>query len=231
MALNLKKRDLKQYDIEAHTDISGSMGGTDTPTRQTRLDFAKSWVEKLVQEAAAYDDDGVTVGFFNESTQVFENTTFDKVAGTFKRVSPGGGTDTARLIKERTDDYLDRRLGTPGKKGGFFSKGTPGTPANPATKKRIILVITDGVPSDQDALEDVIVDVTKRMSAGGLTKNDLVISFIQVGNDGQAKQFLDELNNGLEGKGATMDIVGCITCDQAKGLTTQALLEKALDAE
>lgn len=231
MALNLKKRDLTKYDIEAHTDISGSMSGTDTPTRQTRLEFAKGWVEKLVQEAAAFDDDGVTIGFFNGSTHVYENTTFDKVASTFRSVSPNGSTDTARLIQERTDDYLDQRLGKPGTKGGFFSKGTPATPADPTTKPRIILVITDGVPDDNDALEDVIVKVTKRMSAGGLTKNDLVISFIQVGNDGKAKQFLDELNNGLGAKGATMDIVGCITCDEAKGLSTQTLLEKALDAE
>src|SRR5262249_22697388 len=155
----------------------------------SRLEFAKGWVETLVQEAAKFDDDGVTVGFFNGSTHVYENTTFDKVADTFARMSPSGSTDTARLIQERTDDYLNQRLGTPGTKGGFFSKGTPATPADPSTKPRIILVITDGVPDDNDALENVIVKVTQRMKQGGLSKSDLVISFVQVGNDGKAKRF------------------------------------------
>jgi len=237
MPLNLKKRDLTKYDIEVHVDKSGSMDGKDTPTGQSRLNFARSWVETLVQEAARFDDDGVTVGFFNGEPDVYENTTFDKVASVFRQAYPDGSTDTARLIRERTSDYLDKRLGKPaipGKKGGLFSKGTPDVPAVPAdpkTKPRIILVITDGVPDDQEALDQVIVGVTQRMTKGGLTKSDLVISFIQVGNDGRAKQFLDELNNGLEEKGATMDIVGCITCDEAKGLTTERLLEKALDAE
>ncbi|MBX9952985.1 MAG: hypothetical protein K2Y39_27675, partial [Candidatus Obscuribacterales bacterium] len=100
---------------------------------------------------------------------------------------------------------------------------------NPNAKPRIIIVITDGRPNDQHALQQVIVNATKRMSANGLKKDDLVISFIQVGDDAQAKLFLETLNNGLTE--ATMDIVGCITCEEAAGLTTEELLVKALDAE
>ncbi len=55
--------------------------------------------------------------------------------------------------------------------------------------------------------------------------------FVQVGYAENAKVFLERLNNGLEKKGATMDIVGCITCDEAMSLSTSKLLEKALDAE
>jgi hypothetical protein len=230
MALSLKKRQLGNYDIEAHTDISGSMGERDC-NGKSRYSHAQGWVERLVQEAEAFDDDGPTVGFFDDQLEVYENTTFAKVGGVFKKMGPRGSTDTAGLIKSRTDAYLNARLGTPGTKGGWLSKGTPGTPANPNLKKRILIVITDGVPNSQSALENVIIDVTKRMTAGGLTKDDLVITFIQVGYNGDAKRFLETLNNGLEKKGATMDIVGCITCDEAMSLSTQALLEKALDAE
>ena len=69
------------------------------------------------------------------------------------------------------------------------------------------------------------------MTAGGLTKDDLVISFVQVGKCPDAKGFLDRLNNGLEPLGATLDIVGCITCDEVEGMTTEQVLEAALDAE
>lgn len=236
MPLKLSKRNLKQYDIEAHTDVSTSMNGSDSSTGgRTRYQHAAVWVSTLVQECEAYDDDGVTVGFFSDGQKVFPNTTFAAVAGVFARTRPNGSTDTAGLIRARVNDYFDARLGkpgVPGKKGGLFSKGTPdipAVPANPNTKPRIIMVITDGIPNSQSELESVIVDTTRRMSASGLTKDDLVITFIQVGNEPSAKVFLETLNNGLDE--ATMDIVGCITCDEAKGLTTEQLLEKALDAE
>lgn len=230
MALNLKKRDLKKYDIEAHTDISGSMSTKDC-NGASRYSFAKGWVATLVQEAEAFDDDGPTVGFFDDQLQVFENTTFKKVEVVFAKMGPRGSTDTAQLIRSRCGDYLDKRLGVKGTKGGWLSKGTPDIPADPKVKPRIIVVITDGVPDNEPALEKEIISVTKRMTEGGLTKDDLVITFVQVGYAANAKVFLERLNNGLEKKGATMDIVGCITCDEAMSLPTSKLLEKALDAE
>lgn len=230
MPLNLKKRNLHKYDIEVHTDISGSMSTKDC-AGSSRYAHAQGWVSTLVQEAEAFDDDGPTVGFFDDHTKYFENTTFAKVAGVFKTMGPRGSTDTAKLIRERCGDYLDKRLGVKGTKGGWLSKGTPDVPADPSVKPRIIVVITDGAPDSQSALEQEIIEVTKRMTAGGLTKDDLVITFVQVGYAENAKVFLDRLNNGLEKKGATMDIVGCITCDEAMALPTQKLLEKALDAE
>ncbi len=230
MALNLKKRNLKKYDIEVHVDMSGSMSENDCHG-VSRYEHAAKWVSTLVQEAEQFDTDGPTVGFFDHELTVFENTTFAKVASVFKQMAPRGTTDTAKVIRERCLDYLDKRLGIPATKGTLFSRGKPAIPANPNTKPRIIVVITDGVPDDEPALEQAIVGITKRMTSGGLTKEDLVISFIQVGYNGKAKVFLAILNDGLEAKGATMDIVGCITCEEAMKLPTPKLLEKALDAE
>jgi hypothetical protein len=223
--LNLKKRNLAIYDIEVLVDRSRSMFTKDCPNGRSRWDHARGWASQLVKEAEAYDDDGVTTGFFDNETTYYENTTFDRVAHVFNEVSPRGSTDTALVIRERCADYLTARLGKP---GGVFRRGTP---ANPKQKPRIILVVTDGIPDDQAALRNEIVEVTKRMTAGGLSKDDLVISFVQVGHDEKAKRFLDELNNGLGRYGATLDIVGCITCDQAMTMTTQQVLEAALDAE
>ncbi|HEY9730379.1 MAG TPA: hypothetical protein V6C89_00615 [Drouetiella sp.] len=230
MALNLKKRNLKKYDIEVHTDISDSMKTRDC-NGVSRYAHAQGWVTRLVQEAEAFDDDGPTVGFFDNETVYFENTTFDKVAGVFKKMGPRGSTDTARLIRERCGDYLNRRLGVAGSKGVLGFGRHAAVPANPSTKPRILVIITDGSPNSQSELEQEIIGVTQRMSAGGLTKDDLVIVFVQVGYAQNAKVFLERLNNGLEKKGATMDIVGCITCDEAMSLSTQQLLERALDAE
>ncbi|MBX9952804.1 MAG: hypothetical protein K2Y39_26760, partial [Candidatus Obscuribacterales bacterium] len=133
MTLTLSKRDLKRYNIEAHTDVSGSMDGKDSTTgNKTRYQHAAGWVARLVQECELYDEDGVTVGFFNDSLLVYENTTFASVAGRFRQIQPGGSTDTAGLIQARVNDYFDERLGkpgVPGRKGGFLSRGAPDIPA------------------------------------------------------------------------------------------------------
>ncbi len=62
--------------------VDSSTGGV------SRYQHAAGWVGTLVEECERYDDDGVTVGFFNDALQVFPNNTFAKVADKFKRVRP-----------------------------------------------------------------------------------------------------------------------------------------------
>lgn len=228
MALKLKKRDLSKYDLEVFVDISGSMKANDTTTGCTRLDDCREKVGVLVEECEKIDTDGVTFGFFNGSVTTYENTTFAKVGPLFAKCRPDGGTATAKVLEERIGDYFDKRFGKP--KSGFFGKATP---ADPNTKPRIIVIWTDGEPNVPDersarqAVRDVIVNATKRLKAEGLGREALGISFIQTGRDPKAKAFLDELNNDLQG--AAMDIVNCLTMDHIAGLTTNQILEKALD--
>ena len=224
MALNLKKRDLSKYDLEVFVDISGSMETRDTSTRQTRLDDCREKVSMLVEECEKIDTDGVTFGFFNNSFSVYENTTFAKVGPLFAKTRPNGSTDTAALLQARIDDYFGKRFGKP--KAGLFSKATP---ADPKTKPRILVVWTDGVPDDQKAVVKVIVNATKRLTAEGLGREALGISFIQVGRDVSAKNFLVELDDELKEQGATLDIVNCLTMEHLQGMTTQQMLERALD--
>ena len=240
MALSLKKRDLSKYDIEALLDTSASMRETDTPTRLSRLDDSKKTVGLLIKEAGEVDDDGITVACFDTSLHdVNENTTDAKAQSVLKAArADGNGTDHALAIGERVDDYLDQLLGKPGvkgTKGGFFSKGTadvPAIPANPNIKPRIFVVITDGQPSASDGaskLEQVIINATKRLKAAGYGRDKIGFSFIQTGKDAAATRFLENLNNGLEKKGAAFDCVNCLTVDECVGLTTKQILEKALD--
>ena len=236
MALSLKKgRDLSKYDLIACIDISGSTSGTDTASGQSRLDDSRKLTRELVREMDQIDTDGVTVHFYDDQHEVHDNTTFAKGEPLLKAVKPRGSTDTAGAIKRHIDKYLDKRLGkaaVPGTKGGFFSKGTPGTPAvpaDPSTKPIIIVVITDGEPNDKEAVVKVIVDATVRLEAAGLKRDALGISFIQIGRNKPATDWLNELNNNLKPKGAKMDIVNCLTIEDCDGLTTTQILEKALD--
>lgn len=232
MALKLKKRDLSKYDLEVLIDTSGSMDAKDTPSGLSRLNDSKKMVGLLIQEMSVIDDDGITVGCFDTTIHdVYENTTDATAQKVLAKASAtGAGTYHDIALKARIDAYFARRFGTPGTKGGLFSKGTPATPANPNCKPVIIVVITDGQPSNsQSAVENVIIEATKRLTKEGLTRDALGISFIQTGRDAGAKAFLEKLNNGLTQRGATMDIVNCITIDDAVGLSTTQILEKALD--
>lgn len=241
MALSLKKRDLGKYDIEVGIDTSGSMDAKDTPTGLSRLNDSKKTVTLLIKEAGEFDKDGITVWCFDTDIHdVNENTTEAKAQAVLAAArADGGGTYHAKALKPRVDDYLDQLLGkegVKGTKGGFFSKGTPdipAIPANPNTKPRIFVVITDGNPSDtstgEKALEDLIIGATKRLKAAGYGRDRIGFSFIQTGKDPRASEFLERLNNGLEKKGAAFDCVNCLTVDDCVGLDTKQILEKALD--
>lgn len=240
MALSLKKRDLSKYDIEAGLDTSGSMGERDTPTGLSRLDDSKKTISLLIKEAGEVDADGITVWCFDTTLHdLNENTTDAKAQKVLAAArATGSGTDHALAIGERVNDYLDQLLGRPGvkgTKGGLFSKGTPDVPAipaNPNVKPRIFVIITDGQPSKSSGaaeLEKVIIDATKRLKAAGYGRDRIGFSFIQTGRDSAATRFLENLNNGLEKKGAAFDCVNCLTVDECVGLTTKQILEKALD--
>jgi hypothetical protein len=241
MALSLKKRDLSKYDTEVGLDTSGSMDAKDTPTGLSRLDDSKKTIGLLIKEAGELDDDGITVWCFDTDIHdVNENTTDAKAQKVLAAArATGGGTYHAKALKPRVDEYLDQLLGkaaVPGKKGGFFGGGTkdiPAVPANPNTKPRLYVVITDGCPSNtsegERELENLIIDATKRLAAAGYGRDKIGFSFIQTGKDKQASAFLERLNNGLVAKGAKFDCVNCLTVDECVGLTTKQILEKALD--
>ncbi len=153
------------------------MGERDTPTGLSRLDDSKKTIGLLIAEAGELDEDGITVWCFDTDIHdINENTTDAKAQTVLKAARANGqGTYHAKALQPRVDDYLDQLLGKPGvkgTKGGLFSKGTPDVPAvaaNPNTKPRLYVVITDGQPSDgstgEKALETLIINATKRLGS------------------------------------------------------------------
>jgi hypothetical protein len=61
-------------------------------------------------------------------------------------------------------------------------------------------------------------------------QGELAISFIQIGNDPEATQFLKFLNDELQSAGAKFDIVNIISLDaiEAEDLTLKEVLLKAI---
>ena len=186
-------------DYSILIDTSGSMGGE-------RWAQAKAALEHLVPAVTECDADGITVYFFNMQYEKCENIkSAAHVMDMFSKRSPGGGTYLAQVL----DDAV--------KPDGVDSSG--------ARRPETVLVISDGEPSDQKAVERVIINATKQYMK---KDSDLSITFIQVGEDETAARWLAELDDGLEAAGAAFDCVDTIGFKDLQGTSFAELIRLSL---
>lgn len=159
-------------------DVSGSMGTTDTPTRQTRYDYAKEKALMFCREADKIDTDGISIYRFGHQVTKFPDISADKIEDCFKGGPNEMSTDTAAALQAAWDEHLERK-----------------------NEQTFVFVVTDGAPNDKNAVRQVIVNITNAVK----DEKEFRIQFLQVGNDTGAAAFLAELDDNL--KGAKYDIV------------------------
>ena len=200
---------LGNRDYTLVLDKSGSMNETDTPSGQTRWAYAQESTKAIALEVEKYDADGMTIIPFAGSFKRYENQTASKLNDIWKETQPMGGTTLAPVLENIFADYLKR------KKAGT-------TKAN----GEMVLVITDGQPSDEAAVSKSIVNFTKQLENGD---GEFGISFIQVGKDAQASAFLKKLDDDLEAQGAKFDIVDTKTMDEVEQIGLTETLIAALN--
>jgi hypothetical protein len=177
---------LSEFDLHLALDISGSILTTDTATKgKTRLEYMRELVIGVASAAAEVDDDGTDVYLFGGRNGVTHHTGLDGVgvAELLDNCKVGGSTPTAEVCQAIID----------------VAQGKP--------KNSIAIIFTDGVPNDRSLLKTVIREQAMRQA----TDERMTFFFVQVGDDKQATQDLDELDNNL---GATKDIVAVATVDK-----------------
>jgi len=91
-------------------------------------------------------------------------------------------------------------------------------PPSPTT----ILVITDGVPNDKNAVVQTIKDAANMLQRD----EDLSITFVQIGNDAEATKYLIHLDDTLSG--AKFDIVDRVTSQEMQGMSFSQLVAKSI---
>lgn len=184
-------------------DSSGSMTSTGA-SGKSLWDEAKEGTLAFANKVAALDPDGIDVGFFASNVKLHENVTPDKVETIFQERDPFGTTATDKALSEVFKKWR--------------AKGK---------KNTTVLVITDGEPNDQAAVEREIIGVTKEMTAD----EQLAISFLQIGNDPGAKNFLQHLDDGLEKKGAKFDVVDTKSFSEIEesGMSLTEVLQAAIN--
>lgn len=182
---------LQNRDYTLVIDRSGSMDEKDCPNGQSRWKCAEETTVQIAGKLQEYDPDGITVITFAGDFDVHENTRDDGVKALFAKKGPAGGTTLAPVLKNIFQRYTDEKKASKTKENGA-----------------IVMIITDGQPTDEDACARVITDFTKTLSDG---REEFGIEFVQVGQDAKARDFLKRLDSGLSG--AKYDIVGVTTMD------------------
>jgi uncharacterized protein YegL len=208
---------LTQFDTVFLIDDSGSMAGRSW--RET-----KEALSVITPICTAHDADGIDIYFLNHRNErnaqqgSYANiTTTGAVDEIFHMVRPLGGTPTGTRLNHILKPYLDR------------VETVTRLTAQGATIEQVkplnIIVITDGVPSDD--VESVIVRAAKRLDQCNAEPWQVGIQFFQVGNEPEAAEDLRELDDGLASQEGVRDMVDTVpwSGEQGEGLNANGILK------
>ena len=199
---------LSSFDTVFLIDDSGSMAG-------------RSWRETAAAISAiapictSHDADGIDIHFLNaaDSSEYCNIKSVDDVSRIFRSVTPYGQTFTGKRLRDILQPYL-RKLETMG-------------PDH--VKPLNIIVITDGVPSDDP--ESEIITAVKKLEKADAPSWQIGIQFFQVGNEYGAAEALRELDDGLKGSDCPRDIVDTVPWNGgSNGLSADGILKVVLGA-
>ena len=198
---------LDKRDYTLIIDKSGSMSNIDRGTTKSRWEIVKESTLALARKCDQLDPDGITVYLFSGKFKRFDHVSAAKVEQIFQENDPMGGTNLTSVLQDAINQFFQR------KKAGQSKAG------------ETILVITDGEPDDRRSVFEVIIEATRRLSSD----EELAISFIQVGSDTSATDFLKSLDDKLQSIGANYDIVDTITLSDMEDMTLAEVLLSAIN--
>lgn len=197
----LSKAELSEYNIVLCVDRSASMSFKDNNTGRSRWEHGEEFVRSFAEFADEVDDDGITVITFGSTVDVVDGVRAATVHDLFAKKGPGGSTPLAQALAAAADKHFS------------------------SNKRTIVVVATDGVPDDKLAVQNVIVNASRKLG----DKGELRFGFVQIGEDAAAARYLDELDDDLVGKqGAKFDIVDAINHERAINMDYEAMLSKFL---
>lgn len=194
---------LNDRDYTLILDKSGSMSVKDQAGGRSRWVVARESAQAIAAKCETFDPDGLTLYVFGSRFKRYENVTSERVDRVFEENEPSGGTDLAGVLSHAFNAYFERR----GKRGG--------------TRPETILVVTDGEPDDPKAVIKTIMNASRCIQRD----EELAVSLVQVGNDPNARRFLELLDDELVSAGAPFDICDTVTLDEVEDIgLTEVLL-------
>lgn len=176
--LELNKGD----DFIIGVDVSGSMQATDCPGGVSRIKYAAENFRTFAKEASKYDTDGVSLYAFGAKVTSFPDVAADKIDATVDKLLDlplEGMTRTDQVIAAAYSEHKARN-----------------------NEQTVLMLFTDGAPSDPDAVLKVIADITNEVK----DEREFNVAFITVGErPADLQAFLAKLDDAIPG--AKYDIV------------------------
>ncbi|KAF9456827.1 hypothetical protein BDZ94DRAFT_1302285 [Collybia nuda] len=157
-------------------------------------------------------NEGVDVYFMNDSRFAMNCREGTEVRALFNSVNPCGETPIGRKLQELFDRYIPL----------VENKSRPHKPIT-------IVVITDGVPTDEPA--DAIVEAARRLDHNNVPLKQFGIQFAQIGDDPEATEALRELDDDLSKTYQIRDMVDTTPYNpQHSSFTSETLVKILLGA-
>jgi hypothetical protein len=176
---------LSKYDVVIVLDKSGSMDERDCPGGMSRWDWCRDQMMSLTAQIGSVFKNGITVALYSSDFDIFRNVDLGYVTRIFGENGPSGGTYTGKVMEAVFDDYFARRAN------------------NPATRKLLVQVVTDGDPSDKGALIAAISRASQMINSPG----EITVNFLQIGHEEAGARTLAKLDSNMASEGAKFDIV------------------------
>lgn len=184
---------LSEYDFIAVIDTSGSMAEPVKPgSNVSRWTAMQESLRGFIRDISKFDSDGIDLVQLGGVCSSWSAVNEEAALKIFQDLSPRGGTPLAKALSE-----------------AFKLAGK-------SAKKDFVVVYTDGVPDDMDAVRAVILNQANSQP----TDDALTVLFVQVGDDARATAFLKGLDDNL--KGAKFDIVDAKTTEEVDQFPTTA---------
>ena len=199
---------IKDRDYTLILDKSGSMSKADQSGGRSRWVEAEESTLALARKCEQFDPDGLTVYTFSSRFKRYDDVTSDKVEQIFLENDPFGTTNLAAVLEDALNSYFQRKAAGQTKPNG-----------------ETIIVVTDGEPDYRRPVIEVIIAASQKMDRD----EELAISFLQVGNDRSATEFLKALDDELMKVGAKFDIVDTMTIDEMADMSLAEALMKAIE--
>lgn len=190
---------LAQFDTVFVIDDTGTMqrpaksADPEDDDTITRWDVLTKALQYIADIAARYDEDGIDVHYLI-SKQVHRNVaTGQEVLNLLAQVDltkGGGGTYFESVLAKILGPYVANYE-------EYFENVRKRLPAE-EPKPLNIIVLTDGEDDDEEATEELLVDIARKLDKMNVPRSQVGIQFLQVGDDKKAADFLDRLDNDLK---------------------------------
>ncbi|SCV71986.1 BQ2448_4680 [Microbotryum intermedium] len=167
----------------------------DSPSMTEHWNEARDALSGVAERFVKYDKDGIDLCFMNNDNLNLKNVVdASTVREAFENIQPYGSTPTAMVLDDILRDVVDRVEDAKAGKGA-------------KVKPLICIVLTDGRADDTDGLRDLLVEMAQRLDAVRAPPFQLGVTFLQIGSDPDATQFLQELDDDLKAESGVRDIV------------------------